>query len=176
MDISLLSKIDSETAGDLLSQGLPLVNLFIQGDFKIIRDTAYQKEIVINNCIVENFDGSSTQFEIPIKLTNTHFIDCHFEFSYFSKGLLIENCVFEKYLDFQAGGHNQIGYPIAISNNTFLDFVNFFDCWYNGEVFVTNNNFSKGTNIESKNQYITFGKVPSIINNTGQTNIESEFA
>nr|GFC11688.1 two component histidine kinase, putative [Tanacetum cinerariifolium] len=51
-------------------------------------------------------------------------------------GLTIESCTFESYLDFQAGGHNLAGYPIKILNNIFLNFVNFFDCWYTGEAIT----------------------------------------
>ena len=69
-----------------------------------------------------------------------------------------------------------MGHAIIIQNNIFSDFVNFFDCWYNGEVSVCNNKFKKGTNIESKKQLITFDIPPVILNNIGQTNIEAEFA
>ena len=174
MDINPKHNISSKQAIDLINEGLPLVDSYVNGDI-IIDNNNWNKEIIIDNCIIEYFGGGVTQFKKPIKFTNTHFKNCQFIFSHFPKGLIIKNCRFDKYLDFQAGGHNQIGYPIEIKNNIFLDFVNFCDCWYNGEIIISDNKFLKGTNIESQTQYLTFDVTPQIRNNTGQTNIEAEF-
>ena len=164
-----------ERSMELINDGHPLVDAYLEGDIKIIINRSWNREVVIDNCIVENFEGSVTQFDKPVKFTNSHFKNCTFVFSYFKQGLLIDNCTFDKYLDFQAGGHNKIGYPVIIRNNKFIDFVNFFDCWYNGEVFVCNNEFGKGTNIESQQQLITFDIPPVIASNIGLTTIEAEF-
>lgn len=158
----------------MLYKGLPLVDFFIIGKISIEGITPWNKEIIIQNCIVERFEGNCTTFEKLIKFINTHFKDCRFIFSFFLQGFTIEHCVFDKYLDFQAGGHNQIGNPINIKNNSFLGFVNFCDCWYKSEVYIENNNFHKGTNIQSNEQYITFDVPPVISGNIGQTDIESE--
>ena len=166
--------ISIKEANDLLNEGLPLINANVEGNLKNIV-TSWDKEVIIDNCIIKNFVGTVTHFEKPVKFINTHFRDCQFIFSYFLQGLLIGNCTFDKYLDFQAGGHNKPGHSIIIQNNIFSEFVNFFDCWYNGEVLVRNNKFNKGTNIESKNQLITFDVPPVILDNIGQTNIEAEF-
>jgi hypothetical protein len=174
MQINPIHNISAERAIDLLGNGLPLVDSYVEGEIKIIGDNNWNKELTIENCVIEYFEGSDSQFKKPIRFINTHFKDCRFIFSYFLQGLAFENCVFDKYLDFQAGGHNQAGYPVLIKNNTFFDFVNFFDCWYNGEIVIRDNKFLKGTNIESQKQYISFDIVPQIFNNTGQTNIEAE--
>jgi hypothetical protein len=80
-------------------------------------------------------------------------------------------------LDFQAGGHNKTGNPIIITNNNFKDFVNFFDCWYENEVTISNNNkFHKGTNLLGKphNIPVTFDKEPIIKDNIGQLDLNNE--
>ncbi|MGY3055759.1 hypothetical protein ACVWYG_003985 [Pedobacter sp. UYEF25] len=113
-------------------------------------------------------------FEKKVTLRNCHFKNAVFNFSYFQKGLIIEDCIFDKYLDFEAGGHNEIGFPIIIKNNEFRNFVNFCDCWFTGEVIIVDNKFLKGTNIQSKDQYLTFDVLPIVENNVGLLNIESE--
>jgi len=174
MNMNPFHNISSDKANDLINAESPLVDSYVSGEIKIIGDSNWNKEITIENCIIEYFEGTDSQFQKPIRFINTHFNDCRFIFSYFLQGFTFENFVFDKYLDFQAGGHNQAGHQVLIKNNTFFDFVNFFDCWYNGEIVIRDNKFLKGTNIESQKQYISFDVVPQIFNNTGQTNIEAE--
>ncbi len=172
MEIIPKHHITAEQAIDLINNRLPLIDYDISGEIKLTNDINWSKEIIINNCIVEHFNADFAEFEKPIKLINTHFKDCQFTFSYFYQGVMIDNCVFDKYLDFHAGGHNKIGHPVIIKHNIFSEFVNFFDCWYTGEVIISENQFLKGTNIESQNQYLTFDIKPIVINNVGQTNLE----
>jgi hypothetical protein len=168
--------ISSERATDLLNEGKPLTDLYVEGEIKIETSDVWDKDVVIENCIIESFSGSVTQFKKPVKLLNSRFKNCQFVFTYFLGGLIIENCTFENYSDFQAGGHNQSGSSIIIKNSEFQDFVNFFDSWYEGPVIITDNNFQKGTNLMSKEQLLTFDVPPQISNNQGNLNIESEFA
>ena len=168
--------ISGQRANDLLVAGLPLADFYIDGNVKIVINGSWNKEVIIDNCIIEKFDGSVTQFDKPVKFTNSHFKDCAFVFSYFIQGLFIDNCTFGKYLDFQAGGHNQSGHAVIIQNSTFLSFVNFFDCWFNGQVLICNNKFDKGTNIESLRQLISFDIPSTIHDNIGLTNVEAECA
>jgi len=168
--------ISSDKATDLLNAGQPLSNFYISGELVIEITGTWDKEIVIENCVVEYFSGSVTEFEKSVRLINSQFKKCQFLYTYFIGGLTIENCIFDSYLDFQAGGHNKPENKISISNNNFADFVNFFDCWYTGQISLTNNNFYKGTNVESKKQLITFDFQPTIENNTGKINVESELA
>ena len=123
-------------ATDRLNDGLPLNDFCIDGTIKIEISGSWDKEVIIENCIIENFSGSVTEFDKPVKLINTHFKNCQFTFSYFVGGLTIDNCTFDNYLDFQAGGHNKPENPIVIKNSEFYDFVNFFDCWYNRKISV----------------------------------------
>ncbi len=168
--------ISSERATDLLQDGQPLLDLYIDGEIKIETNETWDKEIIIENCIIEYFSGSATQFDKPVKLINSYFKNCQFVFTYFLGGLTIENCTFDNYLDFQAGGHNKTGKPVVITNNYFQDFVNFFDCWYEDEVTISNNNFHHGTNLLGRphNIPVTFDINPIIENNLGQLNFDNE--
>lgn len=168
--------ISSDDAMKLLNEGQPLAGLHIAGELKIETSDTWDKEITIENCVIENFSGSSTLFVNQIKLTSCNFKRCQFIFSYFAGGLTIDNCIFDDYLDFQAGGHNMLGNSVVITNNVFNGFVNFFDCWYESEVIISNNKFHKGTNLLGAplNISVTFDKEPIIIGNIGQLDLNSE--
>jgi len=168
--------ITTERATDLLKEGRPLTGIYVDGELKIETSDTWGKEVVFENCIVEYFSGSVTQFDKPVRLINSHFKKCQFVFTYFLGGLTIDNCTFDNYLDFQAGGHNKTGNPIIITNNNFKDFVNFFDCWYENEVTICNNKFHKGTNLLGKlhNIPVTFDIEPIIKDNIGQIDLNNE--
>lgn len=143
MPAQLRNKITVERAIDLLKDGQPLSNCYIDGKLNFEFNETWNKEVLIDNCIVDYFSGIMTQFDKPVKFTNSHFNECEFNFTYFLGGLTIQNCTFASYLDFQAGGHNKMGKPVALINNEFAGFVNFFDCWYESEVMIINNRFEK---------------------------------
>jgi len=168
--------ITKERATDLLEDGKPLKDVYIQGELKLEISDFWDKEVLFENCIVEDFSGSVTQFNKPVKLINCHFKKCQFIFTYFLGGLTIDNCTFDNYLDFQAGGHNKAGNPIIVTNNDFKDFVNFFDCWYESEVTVLSNKFHKGTNLlgQSHDIPVTFDIEPIIKGNIGQLDVNNE--
>ena len=166
----------TERATDLLKVGQPIIDVYVVGELKIETNNDWVKEVVFENCIVEYFSGSVTQFKKPVRFINCHFKNCQFVFTYFLGGLTIDNCTFDNYLDFQAGGHNKTGNSIIITNNDFKGFVNFFDCWYENEVTISNNKFHKGTNLCGKphNISVTFDKKPIIKDNIGLLDIENE--
>lgn len=168
--------ISSEQANVLLTEAQPLVNCNVSGELRIEASEAWEKEVVLENCTFEYFSGSATQFEKLVRLSNCHFKKCQFVFSYFLGGLIIDNCIFEDYLDFQAGGHNKDGKSVIIIDNLFACFVNFFDCWYESEVIIRNNNFQKGTNLLGKpfNIPVTFDVAPIIEKNKGYVNLDTE--
>lgn len=170
------NKITSEKAKSLLKEGLPLIDVSIEGELRIESSDSWDKEIIFENCIIDFFSGTNTQFEKPVKFINCHFKNCHFTYTYFFGGLTIKSCVFDNYLDFQAGGHNKIGNSIILEDNNFNGFVNFFDCWYESEVIITNNQFHNGTNLLGQPHQIpvTFDKEPIIKNNLGQLNLDNE--
>lgn len=166
--------IHPKIASSLLLNGNPLTDLIVLENLGIDGGGIWDKEVTILNCDIENLTCMMVYFDKPVTFRNCHFTNAVFNFSYFQKGLLIEDCVFDNYLDFEAGGHNEIGAPIIIKNNEFKEFVNFCDCWFTGEVEITNNQFVKGTNIASKDQYLTFDIPPVFQENIGTLNIESE--
>ena len=168
--------ISIERATDLLTEGQPLSDAYVGGELKIETSENWDKEVVIENCVIEYFSGSATQFEKPVRLINCQFKKCQFVFTYFLGGLTIENCTFDTYLDFQAGGHNKLGCQVKITNNDFKDFVNFFDCCYENEVTICNNRFDKGTNLFGKpnNIPVTFDVEPTIKDNAGRLDFDNE--
>lgn len=167
--------ISIERATDLLKDGQPLSDAYVSGELRIETSDNWEKEVVIENCIIEYFSGSVTQFEKPVRLINSHFRKCQFVFTYFLGGLTIDNCTFDNYLDFQAGGHNKAE-CLEIINNNFKGFVNFFDCWFENEVTISDNIFDKGTNLfgNPNNIPVTFDKEPVIKDNVGRLDFDNE--
>ena len=168
--------ISAKKATALLKDGSKLFDLCIEGELKIESTEKWNKQLVIENCLIEYFSGSVTQFEKQVQFINCNFKNCQFVFTYFLGGLTIENCTFDNYLDFQAGGHNQKGNSIIIANNDFKGFVNFFDCIYEDDVIIENNKFQKGTNLLGKpfNIPVTFNIKPFIEKNVGQLDANDE--
>jgi hypothetical protein len=176
MTIHPKHNITMERATDLLKDGRPLTDIYLAGELKINTNDIWDNEVVFENCIVECFSGTLTIFNKPVRLTHSHFNNCQFLATYFLSGLTIDNCTFDNYLDFQSGGHNKAGKPIILTNNNFTGFVNFFDCWYEGEVTISNNKFLKGTNLLGKPNDIpvSFDIEPIIRNNVGQLELDNE--
>lgn len=176
MTIHPKHNITSERATDLLNDGRPLIDVYVNGELKIETNGHWDKEVVFENCIIEQFSGSTTQFDKSVRLTNCQFKNCQFVSTYFFGGLIIDNCNFDNYLDFQAGGHNKAGNSICITNSIFYGFVNFFDCWYENEMTISNNIFHKGTNLLGKphNIPVSFDIEPIIKNNVGLLNLDNE--
>ena len=176
--ICRMHNISNERAFDLLSEGKPLTKVFIDGELflKIATDEVWHHEVIFEDCIIENFSAIGVRFEKQVKFINCNFKKCELSFTYFLGGLTVDKCIFDNYLDFQAGGHNKKGNPIIITNNSFKDFVNFFDCWYEYNVIVTKNIFFKGTNLLGKphNINVTFDIEPVIQGNIGQVDLDNE--
>ena len=128
--------ISAERALDFINSNEPIKDVFITGKLTLTGLDNFDKAIIIDNCIVEYFEGISSQFTKLVKFTNSEFNLCDFTFTYFLGGAEIDNCIFENYLDFQAGGHNQNNNTFSIRNSIFKGFVNFFDCYYESSMVV----------------------------------------
>jgi len=166
--------ISAKEARNLIDLGKPISNVTVNGILSIeINSCELKKEVTIENCVIESLKCINIMFHNQVIIRNSHLKDAAFNFSYFYGGLIIDNCRFDKYLDFEAGGHNNSGNLYLIKNSDFLGFVNFNDCWFTGDVAILNNNFLKGTNIGSKEQYITLDQELQIQNNLGQTAIDN---
>lgn len=164
------SNISADYAKDLLWGNKPLLDVYVGGALNIETCEAWNKDVTLYNCILENLSAINIQFTKPVKLVNCHLKNCQFHFSHFLAGLTIDNCTFESHLDFQAGGHNKDAHAFTIINSDFKGFVNFFDCWFESDVFIYSNNFRAGTNIYGSPNGIpvTFDGETIINNNIGQ--------
>jgi hypothetical protein len=175
---STLNPITATTAIEQILNGKPLRDLHVKGTLVLqTGDERLRYELILENCIFDDFKTSFLSFERPVRISRCVFYKCSFNSTYFIKGLHIEDSVFKSYLEFIAGGHNQNGSLISIANCTFEGFVNFFDCWYKSQVDISNNNFRKGTNLmgnRTEPYRVQFDTPLIIENNTGQTDIDGE--
>lgn len=169
-------EITAKQAKDLLENGKALIDCYVIGELTLVTNENWELDVVIENCIIESFSGSVTHFLQPVQFINCCFKSCQFVATYFLGGLKIENCTFETYLDFQSGGHNKRACSVIVVNNLFEGFVNFFDCWYENEVVITNNTFQKGTNLLGQpfNIPVTFDIQAIIEDNIGKLDFNNE--
>lgn len=170
--------ISSEYAIEIIFQGQELANYHIEGVidlYKIVE--GINSELVIRDCFVENLVSHSIEFIHGLRLVGSHFDRCSFNYAYFIGGLTIDNCFFDTYLDFEAGGHNQKNCAFKLKQSSFNGFVNFFDCWFQSTVEVVDNEFKKGTNLlgnKDKPFRVQFDLPPLIEHNRGQMDLDGE--
>jgi len=169
-------RLTAAEALDLLRAGQPISDCYISGELSLASDDTWDQRVLLENCIVERFYCPCTSFSKGVELRDCHFKDCQFTFSYFLGGLTIDACCFDSYLDFQAGGHNQLGNPVRIANSQFAGFVNFFDCWYESAVVITDNHFLGGTNLLGApfSIPVTFDVPLRLAGNSGQLDLNDE--
>jgi hypothetical protein len=172
-----LAVVSASQALETLKNGLPLKDVHIKEKLEVYGRTApydWNSEIVIENCVLEQFYFPCLQSTKPVSFLNSHFKNVTSYAPYFLAGLLIRNCTFDTYLDLQSGGHNKDGTEIRIEHNRFKSFVNFFDDWFEGPVIIQHNIFEQDTNVLAKNLMIRFDVAPIISDNTGKLDIEDE--
>ncbi|NVO83815.1 hypothetical protein [Hymenobacter terrestris] len=164
----VLPKLSGREALSLLQTGKPVCGHHIVGRLLLpVYDTCAWP-VTIENCWLDEVEASGVSFKAPVHLLNSHINKCAFTQAHFLQGLQIENCVFDDYLDFSSGGHNQPGFLVCLQRNVFHRFVNFFDCWYRAEVRIEHNDFRGETNLlSSADNYTTFDVEPLIQDNTG---------
>jgi hypothetical protein len=178
MNIIPKHNITAARALDLINSNEPIKDVFISGKLSLSGLDNFNKSIILENCIVEYIEGISSQFLKKLEFRNSNFKLCDFTFTYFLGGLDLDCCVFENYLDFQAGGHNKSNSLFSITNCTFKGFVNFFDCWYESQVVIQSNHFIKGTNLLGKDRETgiktRFDILPTVENNVGKLDVGDE--
>ena len=164
---------------ELIKNNQPIQDKVVVGQIDLTNylDDSNKFSIIIDNSVIDELIASGVNFSKQVILRSSAFKRSEFLFTYFLGGLLIKDSTFDSYLDFQCGGHNQLQAPIEILNNEFNDFVNFFDCIYNGPVTIKNNEFKKGTNIlgnKGKAFETQFDLEPEISDNRGPVDIDGE--
>jgi hypothetical protein len=169
---SLKTVISAEEATVLIGNNQPLINCHIQGTLDLHKSShGHANGLVLDNCYVEELVYPCVRFTKSVKLTKTHIRKSTSHGVYFLDGLLMENCICDAYLDFEAGGHNAPGTSFVLNNSTFHGFVSFLDAWFQGDVTVTNNLFKNGTNLLGNRGTpleAGFDFEPTIKNNSGR--------
>jgi hypothetical protein len=177
MSITPLRKTTPDEATTLILQGKPIRDSHIIGEFRIDYKKERQEGLHIENCIIDNLVSPAVEFHGPVNLINSRFCKSLLVGAYFLSGLTIDKCIFETYTDFDAGGHNEIPNAFRIVNSQFLDFVNFFDCWFKNDVIIMDNEFAKGTNLlgnKGEPFRVQFDVEPRIENNKGRIDLDGE--
>jgi hypothetical protein len=169
---SLKTLITAEEAITLIANNKLLTNCHIEGRLNLNKiNNGQVNGLVLDNCYVEDLASAGVQFANPVKFTKTQICKSVFHGAYFLEGLIMDDCIFEFYLDFEVSGHNSPGTSFVINNCVLHGFVNFLDAWFQGDVLVTNNSFKKGTNLlgnKGTPLEASFDFKPTISNNSGR--------
>ena len=173
-----MEKISAETAIGLILAGKPLENYYIRDTLDLYKyEGKIVSDMIFEDCVFEKLASYSFVYQRPVRLSRCHFHDSSFNYAKFLGGLTIDHCLFDTYLDFESGGHNQNNKLFSITHSTFHDFVNFFDCWFQSGVIISHNEFRKGTNLlGNKNEAyrVQFDVEPVVENNIGLIDLDGE--
>jgi hypothetical protein len=145
MKQDILKWIDSESL-EFKNQEFEEIDLSIK--FKgIPEDIDINTELIFSNCRIDSFS-------VYVQLLNRKLVfnECIigkilFFGTHLIGGFEMRNCVIENLACFDAIGHNINPNKFIVDSCTFNVFANFFDCWFEGPVNISNNNFKQGTNI-----------------------------
>jgi hypothetical protein len=135
--------------------------------------------IRLDGCHVTEIDAPCVQFLAPVVLTRCDIGRAQFFAAYFLAGLSIRQCTFSGKVDFQCSGHNRGGSLVHLEDNVFDQFVNFFDCWYEGPFEARKCDFKKGTNLLGNRGQpfeVRFNVEPVLADNSGNVAEDGEGA
>ena len=157
-------------------KGLPIEDARLENPLsfsELFVDGFCDKPIVLNNCEFYDLDLSMIQYKYPVVLSKTIFHKVSFYGSYFLKGIIIKDCNFNSLVDLMHGGHNSEESKFSLINNTFEDFVDFEDSWFQGPIELVQNRFNKGTNLLLDGQLgVTFDNPPFLKDNKGGLSVD----
>lgn len=135
----------------------------------------YDKNILIDNCIIDKLSIPGNSFSEMVTITNTIIKDFCAVGCYFEGGLLLSNCIIADLFTLEAGGHNRKDKKIIIEQNIFNCFADFFDAHFEGQFIFENNILFKGSNLLGNNGLPTetrFNVSSRIENNLGDLYIK----
>lgn len=173
--MNTLEKIHAKEALERINTNQELKNCYVYGRLDLGYERQLLSPLIILNSYFEDLYCPSVEFFSEVRFKDSCFLNATFLYSYFIQGLIIDNCKFHSYIDFQAGGHNLK--PILIENSIFDDFVNFFDCWFKSDLAIKNNTFKKGTNLlgnRGEHFEVKFEIEPIVQDNKGAVDLDGE--
>ena len=107
----------------------------------------FNTELLFKNCNIDSFGDTIKVYTKKITFTDCELGHIWFYGTCFSGGLEMKSCSLKDISHFHAIGHNLDPNEFIIDSCTFNDYVDFFDCYFEGPVKIINNDFRQGTNI-----------------------------
>lgn len=131
--------------------------------------------IRVEDCHIERLEGEWLRFDAGVAVANSTVGVMSFTSAYFPCGLDLIACAVAGAVDFQCGGHNAGGHAFQLVRCEFREFVNFFDCWFEGPVVVRECRFEAGSNLlgnVSRPMQVQFDVAPVIESNIGSLDLD----
>lgn len=132
-------------------------------------------EVRVSGCIIGKLVCPGIEFMKHVTIERCIIDELEVTATWFAGGLLFRNNVVKQRINYEMGGHNKSDF--VVEYNVFEDFVDFFDCIFEGQVIVNNNIFKWGTSLiaePDKPWANSFIAPPIIKNNIGVVNISSK--
>ncbi|MCB9229100.1 MAG: hypothetical protein H6618_05765 [Deltaproteobacteria bacterium] len=104
-----------------------------------------EQPVEITNDQALEFLAPMVQFTELVRIKNCNIKILDIYANHFTSGLELVDCVIENKVLWTAGGHNLK--PIVFKNCIFKEFVDFEDCYFDGDVIFNSVKFLKGTNL-----------------------------
>jgi hypothetical protein len=127
------------------------------------------QELEIRNCRIGEIQMTGGTFEERVVISNCVIDGISALGAFFRRGFLLSNCVVSGAVTFEAGGHNSKEHEVRIESNVFLEYVDFFDCYYPGPLYFTGNILVSGSNLLLPNA--EFGGPEFVLGLTCENNI-----
>ena len=130
---------------------------------------ADSEEIYIRDCIIEDLSLGFATFAYPVTIEKCIIGTIRLHSTWFMQGLTLKNCIVKGKVEYEAGENRQ---SIIIRNNIFLEPFIFWDCYFEADIIVQENIFSKDCSLlDTSNHFCTVCKS---IHNFGAMNMKSE--
>lgn len=170
--------IDASEALESLRHGQTLRDVTVVGPLtlgELAEDDVVRAPIRIEGCRIDHLAGESLRFAAGVVIANSSVGVLSFTFAYFPGGLDVADCAVGGGADFQCGGHNTGGRAFRLARCVFAEFVNFFDCWFEGPVVVRECRFEAGSNLlgnVGRPMQVQFDVTPVIESNVGSLDLD----
>lgn len=145
-----METVSADEAIAALRRGQPLSDVAVAGTLGLevlAEDGVVRIPIRIARCRLAAVVGVFLRFDAPVAIASSTLGALTFTSASFPGGLDLEGCIVDGAVDLQCGGHNARDRSFQLSRCVFRDFVNFFDCWFEGPVIVRGCSFERGTNL-----------------------------
>lgn len=157
------------TLKEKITKGEVIENLTLNEDLILhhfANDFCIDFKIIIRNSNFKSIKGECIEFYEKIEFDNCKFESISFNGIVINKGFLLKNCEVSSFVDLSCSRFEPSEENFKFENNKFKNVVTFEDCDFKSAVKIIDNDFEKGTDLNTIKQLgCYYPKENSIIEN-----------